>query len=318
MVKKHPRDGYGVRIHVSAFYWVRLRGNMTLLADKPGEPGRERPYLSRAASMVVRWANQRALERKHNQMKRPLTPARAVRMAAAHDVGDQRLERRVYVTPEAWVTGAGLPNAVSIMPARAMSREADVLAPLQQAAISAGVVTAAVWASGASWKYFIGLPWLSYVELLIPASLIGLGVGLFVWFGVLKKNRIGMWAFETAVNMDLDGDDEIGEPGIRPRSVPVNSIAGTQQVPMNEKQDGPKRSEWTRAAVALLISQGRVSRRGIRDNTDGLSQTVAQEISRLLHETGRATDGRLNKAGYDYLLTFLPEHLSPSLPYPAE
>lgn len=320
MTEISRRFAYRERLRISDRYTAVLHGGMVLVAVLPAdaEPEQEQWHISLADATIGRLA-QAMLEWEYKQeqkQKRPLRQAQdKVQHAAAHDVEQPTFYRRQHTSPEDWATAVGLPNAVSIMPARAMSWEADVQAPLLQAAISGGVVAVSVWVVGASFKYFFGLP-LSYLELVIPSGLAAVGVGAWMWFKALWRNRIGMWAFETAVNMDLDGDGEVGEPGIRPRTVTVNRGDYSEQIPINARSDGPTRKQWQMAAVALLVNGGNVSRRGLYQNSD-LSQSQAAEIATILHETGRAVDGVLNLAGFNYLESFLPEHAIINSPYPA-
>lgn len=148
------------------------------------------------------------------------------------------------------------------------------------------------------------------------------GFSLAIIFGctflLVFMRRIGvgdrvLWSIEEFLHQDLDGDGEIGE-GYAPRSVPLSRPKETRNVALPPKSGNLTHSEWAQVAIALLNKNGKVSRRGISENCK-LSQAKASEAAAHLSK-GYAVGGELNAAGFDWLLSHLPEYTQCLAPHP--
>lgn len=123
--------------------------------------------------------------------------------------------------------------------------------------------------------------------------------------------RIGMadrltWATEELLGIDLDNDGEVGNP-YAPRSVAFTNRKGTRDVPLKPQSGGLVYEDWQRVAIAILNKQGKASRRGIYDNSDGrLSQRQATDAAAQLAK-GYAANNELTGAGWDWLFPHLPD-----------
>lgn len=200
------------------------------------------------------------------------------------------------------------PDEDGYTPVGQQQMESHVLVPLVwalvPAIIIAGLITGLVYRI---WGVLDGI---------IPAGAFAIAFLALYFKRTARADRL-LWKIEAALHEDIDGDGEIGEPAYAPRGIPMNSGADTTQLAMPPQPSGLKRSEWQQVAIALLYHQGRVSRRGICDNSD-LSQAQATNAANLLLKKGYAVDGELNEIGWDWLLGHLPEHVTPRLERPSE
>jgi|SRR3990167_1303872 len=107
------------------------------------------------------------------------------------------------VSAEAWR------EATRTTPHRAASRESEVIVPLQQAAITAGVVTLPVAALTAAAGWPVAVP-----------VIVGTISFTASWFYLLRDSRSLLRVVERVTNRDINGDGRIGdEPEPAPRSV---------------------------------------------------------------------------------------------------
>lgn len=138
----------------------------------------------------------------------------------------------------------------------------------------------------------------------------GLMLVFCISFLVVFMKRIGvgdklLWAIEAFLEADIDGNGDIG---YAPRDIPVNRKGGADQVYVNMPPVESKltRAAWEQVAVAALTKNANISRRGLR-SASKLSQSEASLAAKILHDRGRAKDGKLNGAGWDWLIVHLPE-----------
>lgn len=137
---------------------------------------------------------------------------------------------------------------------------------------------------------------------------------LLIVFGVvflivfMKRIGVGdrlLMMVEQFLDLDIDGD---GEVGYAPRDVPINKKGGAvvEHVNMPPVEAKLTRAAWEQVAVAALAKDANISRRGLR-GASKLSQSEASLAAKILHDRGRAKDGKLNGAGWDWLIVHLPE-----------
>lgn len=168
----------------------------------------------------------------------------------------------------------------------------------------AGIVAGLAWRSG-------------HKDALYPV----LAFGLVFVLGYLARTKTSdrvLWHVEEFFGLDLDGDGHEGEPEAEtfaPRAVPVHTARESREVPLPDRPVGLTRREWQQVAVACLNRGGNVSRRGIEANSN-LSQMKSAHAAQLLTERGFAVNGRLAAAGWDWLLTMLPEHVACNMERP--
>lgn len=95
-------------------------------------------------------------------------------------------------------------------PHRAATRESDVAVPLQQAAITAGVITlpAVVLTVASGWPIHVPL-------------VVGAASFTMSWFWLLRDSRSLLRITERIVNRDIDGDGRIGDEPAESKPVRV-------------------------------------------------------------------------------------------------
>jgi hypothetical protein len=109
---------------------------------------------------------------------------------------------------------AEVQEATRTTPHRPATREADVVVPFEQAAITAGVITLPIAALTAA------SGWPVYVPVVA-----GAGAFTLAWFWLLRDSRSLLRITERIVNRDIDGDGRIGDgPEPAPRSVRLEMI----------------------------------------------------------------------------------------------
>lgn len=147
------------------------------------------------------------------------------------------------------------------------------------------------------------------------------------WQKSVNFGRSLLYTLETWTDGDIDGDGFIGEPErIKPRSVRVTDSQGTRYENLSpvSADDGFTFAEWRAAAVAILVHNAAVSKRGIMAGVKEspyqlayLGQGKAQEIANILHEQGRAVDNVLTRSGYEWLISYVPDHITITTPLPS-
>lgn len=101
-------------------------------------------------------------------------------------------------------------EAIRTTPHRAATRESDVAVPLQQAAITAAVITlpAAVLTSASGWPVSVPL-------------VICAGSFTLAWFWLLRDSRSLLRVTERIINRDIDGDGRIADESAESRPTRV-------------------------------------------------------------------------------------------------
>ena len=275
------------------------------------------PLVVPNGQLPPRWVETIAgLLEKARQYKRPQPKGRRQRLQAQHTISQPIMAERPLTGPEDWLSKRGLPNATAVMPARAPEFNADVKTPLAQAGVSGGIVAVGFMASASAVSYFFGWSVDAYINSAIVSGLVGIAAFGQQWFGIIKKNRSTLWALEMLLNTDLDGDKQVGDP-YKPRSVRVVQGDHEYDLALENESGGLTRQQWGEVAHAVLINCGNVSRDGVYKNCD-LSQSLSNLAVKALHESGRAKDNVLNRAGFDFLEIHLPDHAVIHYPYPAQ
>lgn len=200
------------------------------------------------------------------------------------------------------------PDEDGYTPVGQQQMESHVLVPLVWALVPAIIIAGLI--TGIAYRFW------GVLDGIIPAGAFAIAFLALYFKRTARADRL-LWKIEAALHEDIDGDGEIGEPRYGPRSIPVHQASNMTQLTMPPQSAGLTRAEWAQVATALLHHQGRVSRRGIYDNSD-LSQGKASEAATMLLKKGYAIEGELTAVGWDWLLGHLPEHVTPRLERPSE
>ena len=181
----------------------------------------------------------------------------------------------------------GVPVTENYEPRREPSRHSDVSVPLLQATISAALLT--LFCSGIAAALVYAVAWLW-----IPVLFIGL-LTVF-WFWSLGWVKGTLYRIETLIDHDLTGDDEIGEPELRP--VKHNSMTS----PRTQDAAAAERQRRLREFVAISFQHGTDGR---TMKTHGFSDAETKLFGNYLRNIGLATwnNDHNHKDGWHYLRT---------------
>lgn len=149
---------------------------------------------------------------------------------------------------------------------------------------------------------------------LVPLIAFGI-VFVFMFLNRIDKADRLLWQREMATGEDIDGDGHVGIPFL-PRTLRVNRGKKSSDIDLPPRAEGLVFEEWKDVAISLLNKQNRVSRRGL--HSDVLSQAKATMAANALHKFKYAQDGNLNAAGFDWLYSYLPDHVQCLLQRPQE
>lgn len=283
----------------------------TVTFDNSGQP----PIIHTENPLPPRWLETALRFWVNLRQSKPAPTGRRLRLQSQHTIDQPHIHARPLTGPEDWLTKRGLPNASAIMPTRAPEFNADVKTPLAQSAVAAGIVTTGAMAAASAASYFLSYPIDAYINSVIISGLLGIATFGQQWFAITKKNRSTLWALEMLLQTDIDGDQAIGDP-IKPRAIPINRGEDTDYMPMPDAPGGLLPAEWRQVAIAVLVKGANISRRGISDAST-LSQAKATEAVNAL--AGYTDENhKPTGSGYDFLIHYLPDHLNPTLPHPAE
>lgn len=177
------------------------------------------------------------------------------------------------------------PLQENYQPAREPSRHSDVVVPLLQAVISAALLTgfvgALIWAS----KSGAGPVWLLAVFMALLSAF---------WFWSLGWVKGTLYRIESLIRHDLTGDNQIGEPELRP--VPVHG----QEIPRGVDANAAERQRRLREFVAVSFAKG-TSVRALREA--GFTEPESEQLGGYLRDLGVAAwvSDTYHKAGWRYL-----------------
>ena len=165
--------------------------------------------------------------------------------------------RKFSVTAaQPWAVQAQDPgDLITESPARAASFVSDVVVPIIQAAVTGGL--AALLVTIALCELFDWLGGIASLPVISPWRLGGvlwLAFSTMAWMVLLGQTRRLLWAKETRLGRDLDGDGVVGPPPkVQERVVIVNAGQAQRE---SVRRDGAARASQFAEFVAALPARG--------------------------------------------------------------